>query len=127
MHLSFYFALAIMDLNYVKTHNHELVPHKGFKLINGTHEPDDVDQIYNLEIRDSDVFVTYPISGESYGWKSPVVHTLMRHQASVQAPPSDTQLCPVSCNGKALKVSVNLGALSIEEEARLISMYSICR
>lgn len=54
-----------MDLNDAKTRNHELVPHKGFKLINGTHDPDDVDQIYNLEIRESDVFVvTYPKSGE---------------------------------------------------------------
>lgn len=49
-----------MDLIDVKTHNHELVPHKGFKLINGTHDPNDV-----MMIRDSDVFVvTYPKSGE---------------------------------------------------------------
>ena len=54
-----------MDLNDVKTQNHELVPHRGFKLISGTHDPADVDQIYNLEMRDSDVFVvTYPKSGE---------------------------------------------------------------
>lgn len=53
-------ALAIMDLIDVKTHNHELVPHKGFKLINGTHDPN-----YVMMIRDSDVFVvTYPKSGE---------------------------------------------------------------
>ncbi|TKS81540.1 Amine sulfotransferase [Collichthys lucidus] len=38
-----------------QTLSQQLVPHKGFKLINGTHDPDDVDQIYNLEIRDSDV------------------------------------------------------------------------
>ncbi|XP_075952641.1 amine sulfotransferase-like [Anarhichas minor] len=53
-----------MDVNEVKIHDHDLVPHKGFKLINGIHDPDDVDQIYNLETRDSDVFVvTYPKSG----------------------------------------------------------------
>ncbi|XP_072251101.1 amine sulfotransferase-like [Leuresthes tenuis] len=53
-----------MDLNDAKTHDHKLVAHKGFYLINGTHDPDDVDRIYNLDIRDSDVFiVTYPKSG----------------------------------------------------------------
>lgn len=54
-----------MDVNDVKTREHELVPHRGFTLISGTHDPDEVDQIYNLKIRDSDVFVvTYPKSGE---------------------------------------------------------------
>ncbi|XP_028985847.1 amine sulfotransferase-like isoform X2 [Betta splendens] len=54
----------MMDMSSTRTYNHELVPHKGFTLISGIHDPDDVDQIYNLEIRDSDVFViTYPKSG----------------------------------------------------------------
>nr|XP_046158618.1 amine sulfotransferase-like isoform X2 [Oncorhynchus gorbuscha] len=41
-----------------------LVPHRNFNLINGVHSPDEVDQIQNWEIRDSDIFaVTYPKSG----------------------------------------------------------------
>ncbi|XP_067458649.1 amine sulfotransferase-like [Thunnus thynnus] len=52
------------QLNDVKSPDHELVRHKNFKLIRGIHNPDDVEQIYNLDIRDSDVFVvTYPKSG----------------------------------------------------------------
>ncbi|KAM4632841.1 amine sulfotransferase-like [Polymixia lowei] len=53
-----------MDPTNVKNDYFKLVPHKGFNLINGIHDPDEVDQIYNWEIRDSDVFViTYPKSG----------------------------------------------------------------
>lgn len=58
----------IMESDDVKTQIHQnctLVSHRGFNLISGTHDPDEVDQIYNLDIRDSDVFVvTYPKSGE---------------------------------------------------------------
>ena len=72
-----------MDLNDAKTHNHKLVPHKGYKLINGTHDSDDVDQIYNLEIRETDVFVvTYPKSGEKE-IKMGEIHTHRRHQRPV--------------------------------------------
>ncbi|KAJ3597451.1 hypothetical protein NHX12_000976 [Muraenolepis orangiensis] len=40
------------------------VSHKGFNLIRGTHDLEEVDAIYNYDIRDSDVFVvTYPKSG----------------------------------------------------------------
>ncbi|XP_069028073.1 amine sulfotransferase-like [Embiotoca jacksoni] len=53
-----------MEINEGPTPEHELIPHRGFKLIRGTHDPDDVDQIYHLDIQDSDVFiVTYPKSG----------------------------------------------------------------
>ncbi|XP_037533264.1 amine sulfotransferase-like [Nematolebias whitei] len=53
-----------MDLKKLNLENPVLVAHKGFNLINGIHDPADVDQIYHLDIRDTDVFeVTYPKSG----------------------------------------------------------------
>lgn len=51
-------------MNNHQDHDFKLMPHKGFTLIKGTHDPDDVDLIRNLELQDSDVFVvTYPKSG----------------------------------------------------------------
>lgn len=45
--------------------NPGLVSHKGFLVIKGLHDPDAVDMIRNLEIKESDVLVvTYPKSGE---------------------------------------------------------------
>nr|XP_057909877.1 amine sulfotransferase-like [Doryrhamphus excisus] len=45
-------------------HKHELAAHRGFNFIRGIHDPDDVDGISKLEMRDSDIFVvTYPKSG----------------------------------------------------------------
>ncbi|XP_061571109.1 amine sulfotransferase-like [Cololabis saira] len=41
-----------------------LVPHRGFNLISGLHDPGEVDLISRLQLRDSDLFiVTYPKSG----------------------------------------------------------------
>uniref|UniRef100_UPI0037E91CBD amine sulfotransferase-like n=1 Tax=Semicossyphus pulcher TaxID=241346 RepID=UPI0037E91CBD len=53
-----------MDAGEVRTQKHQLLTHRGFKLISGIHDPEYVDQICHLELRDSDVFViTYPKSG----------------------------------------------------------------
>lgn len=97
-----------MDLIDVKTHNHELVPHKGFKLINGTHDPN-----YVMMIRDSDVFVvTYPKSGErgKKVWMWVFVHTPEAPGVSRPTGSSirQTLLCPVSCSGSAFKICVIL-------------------
>uniref|UniRef100_A0A665TNU7 Sulfotransferase n=1 Tax=Echeneis naucrates TaxID=173247 RepID=A0A665TNU7_ECHNA len=51
----------------------------------GTHDPDDVDQIKHLEIRDSDVFVaTYPKSGER-NTEGPA-HTIGTREMFITAP-----------------------------------------
>ncbi|XP_030640646.1 amine sulfotransferase-like [Chanos chanos] len=47
-----------------QTPDYKLVPHRQFYLISGVHSPEQVDQIQNWEIRDSDIFIiTYPKSG----------------------------------------------------------------
>ncbi|KAA0703444.1 Amine sulfotransferase [Triplophysa tibetana] len=44
--------------------DYKLVPHEGFNLISGIHSPEEVEQIQNWKIRESDIFVvTYPKSG----------------------------------------------------------------
>lgn len=45
--------------------DYKLVPHEGFNLISGIHSPEEVEQIQNWKIRETDIFVvTYPKSGK---------------------------------------------------------------
>ncbi|XP_061106975.1 amine sulfotransferase-like isoform X2 [Conger conger] len=53
-----------VDGNEPETLEYKLVPHRDFNLISGIHCPEEVDEIQNWEIRDSDIFIiTYPKSG----------------------------------------------------------------
>ncbi|XP_071777392.1 amine sulfotransferase-like [Centroberyx gerrardi] len=70
-------------MDFTEAKSHDLVPHKGFNLISGIHDPDEVDQIYNSEIRDSDVFViTYPKSGTI--WMQQILR-LLEAKGDIQA------------------------------------------
>lgn len=54
----------VVSVNMSADQNHELITHRGFRMIRGIHLPHEVDQIPHLQLRDSDVFVvTYPKSG----------------------------------------------------------------
>ncbi|KAJ8354037.1 hypothetical protein SKAU_G00216040 [Synaphobranchus kaupii] len=53
-----------VDGNEPETPEYKLLPHRDFYLISGIHFPEEVDEIQNWEVRDSDIFIiTYPKSG----------------------------------------------------------------
>lgn len=63
----FYVVLLVVTENMSAAQSYELFTHRGFRMISGTHIPQEVDLIPDMEIRDSDVFVvTYPKSGDIF-------------------------------------------------------------
>lgn len=80
---SFYFASPVMTENMLAIEKPELITHRGFRMIKGTHLPHEVDRIQDLQIRDSDVFVaTYPKSGTI--WMQQIL-LLLEHKGDVNS------------------------------------------